>query len=190
MKALPHVEDDNDGPQSSVLRRQLPPVSHRTRPVALAVAAAVAAGTVGGCTTDPAPAAPGTTSSAGTSAAPAASASASWDTAPASQVNTPVTLTVARARTIEAEATSGDPARVSDALDVPNGAQVDPALTRSLHDLKAVHLDEATFRQVDDSSAIARMATTGADGASTSWTVTLVLRDGQWRVALTTKDGP
>jgi hypothetical protein len=107
----------------------------------------------------------------------------------ASSVTRPVPLPAPSARALEAAARSGDAAAVRQALDVPAEQQLDPAVVSGLSRLRAIHVDESRFEQKDDVSAVVPITTTAADGRSTTWTATLVLFRGSWRIALT-EPGP
>jgi hypothetical protein len=96
-----------------------------------------------------------------------------------------VPLPAAQARGLEADTRSGQAGEVRKALDIPAKRKVDPGLVRELASLRSLRVDERGFVQRDDHSATVPITTTAADGTTTTWTATLVLVGGTWRIALT-----
>ena len=102
-----------------------------------------------------------------------------------SAVTHSVPLRADAARALETQAHSGDEANVKAALAVPPGQRIDPALVAGLAAMKSVKIDEARFKQLDDASATVPITTIDPTGKATTWTTTLILVDGVWRIGLT-----
>jgi len=97
----------------------------------------------------------------------------------------PVPLRPASARALEREARSGNVAIVERAFDIPAGQRLDPGFVPGLARMRSIHVDETRFEQKDDRSAAVPITTTDPSGRTTTWTATLGLVDGTWRIALT-----
>ena len=79
---------------------------------------------------------------------------------------------------------SGDPARVEEVVALPPDQPIDPAAVQSLAAM-AVTIDPESFRPVTDDgrTGTATALVTGADGATSPWTVTLI-EDGTWQLVI------
>lgn len=121
--------------------------------------------------------------------APGAASVRSTPTVRRSTVAKPVPLSVASARTLETQVRSGDDASVKAALAVPAGQILDPALVSGLAAMKSLTIEQSKFRQVDAMSAVVPITTVDSAGKSTTWTTTLVLVNGSWRIGLTDPAG-
>jgi hypothetical protein len=90
----------------------------------------------------------------------------------------PVPLTAPAAHALEADARSGDPARIAQAFDLPGVHSLDPAFLKGLAQLQSIRIDQAHFVQNDDISATVPITVVDARGVSADWIATLVLVSG------------
>lgn len=91
-------------------------------------------------------------------------------------------LTAAQAHDLSAAITSGDPARLHQAIDAPPGQPLDPAAVNALRAFGGLTFDLTTFHDNADGTATIT-ATSGHP--QQRWQVLLVTKAGRWLIAQT-----
>lgn len=92
-----------------------------------------------------------------------------------------VALTSERAQQIGEQMMSGDEAQLHQAMLLPDGQALDPGLLPGMAALD-VQVDAGSYTPTGADSATVEAAVTDPSGATTTWTLDLVLADGTWQV--------
>jgi hypothetical protein len=93
------------------------------------------------------------------------------------------------ARQLEVQVRSGNTKQVRRAFAVPSSQRFAGDFTANLAALKTFQIDNTRFVQIDNVTAKVPITTTDAAGKATTWTATLVLIKGQWKIGMTQEQG-
>jgi len=86
---------------------------------------------------------------------------------------------------LESDVKSGTLAGVTDAIALPAGVQLSAAALQGLASLRSVVLNGASVRDIGDGIGTVQATSVTASGARQTWTATLVLDGGRWKLAAT-----